>query len=145
MKIIIEDIAYGEEEQIIIRCGEISAEIFQLITNIKSQYQPIIGYDKEVIHRINPADVYYFDTVDNKTFAYCGINVFEIRQKLYEIETNFSNSDFLRISKSAILNIKKIQTISPAFNGRFEALLNNGEKIIISRHYVQDLKKKLGI
>lgn len=145
MKIIIEDIADGEEDQIIIRCSEINNEILQLISEIKSQQQILIGYDKNVIHRLNPADVYYFDTVDNKTFAYCSAKVFEIRKKLYELEDEFANSDFLRISKSAILNIKKILKVSPAFSGRFEAFLDNGEKIIISRQYVPNLKKKLGI
>ncbi|MEN6351685.1 MAG: LytTR family DNA-binding domain-containing protein [Syntrophomonas sp.] len=145
MKIIIEDIPDGEEDQIIIRCSEINNEILQLISDIKSQQQLIIGYDKNAIHRLNPADVYYFDTVDNKTFAYCKTKVFEIRKKLYELEAEFVNSDFLRISKSVILNIKKIQKVSPDFSGRFEAFLDNGEKIIISRQYVPNLKKKLRI
>ncbi|MGE5390323.1 MAG: LytTR family DNA-binding domain-containing protein [Deltaproteobacteria bacterium] len=145
MKIIIEDISDGDEDQIIIRCSEINSDILQLISGIKSQQSLMIGYDQNAIHRLNPADVYYFDTVDNKTFAYCSTSVFEIRKKLYELEAEFVNSDFLRISKSVILNIKKVQKVSPAFSGRFEAFLDNGEKVIISRQYVPDLKKKLGI
>ena len=68
-----------------------------------------------------------------------------IRKKLYEIEEEYASSDFLRISKSAIVNVAKISYIRPIFNGRFEAKLKNDEKIIISRQYVMDLKKKLGI
>ncbi len=145
MKIIIEDVSDGEEEQIIIRCSEINNKILQLISDIKSQQQSIVGYENNVIHRLKPADVYYFDTVDNKTFAYCSAKIYEVRKKLYELESDFVNSDFLRVSKSIILNVKKIKTISPAFSGRFEALLDNSEKVIISRQYVPSLKKKLGI
>lgn len=145
MKIIIEDVSDGEEEQIIIRCSEINNKILQLISDIKSQQQSIVGYENNVIHRLKPADVYYFDTVDNKTFAYCSAKIYEVRKKLYELESDFVNSDFLRVSKSIILNVKKIKTINPAFSGRFEALLDNSEKVIISRQYVPSLKKKLGI
>jgi DNA-binding LytR/AlgR family response regulator len=56
-----------------------------------------------------------------------------------------ANSDFLRISKSVIVNLSKIKSLSPALSGRFEAALDNGEKVIISRQYVGDLKKRLGI
>lgn len=47
---------------------------------------------------------------------------------------------FLRISKAALVNLMKITALKPALNGRFSAVLSNGEEIIISRKYVQDLK-----
>jgi DNA-binding LytR/AlgR family response regulator len=54
-------------------------------------------------------------------------------------------NDFLRISKSVILNLSKVQKLIPALSGRFEAVLHNGLKVIISRQYVTELKKRLGI
>ena len=48
-------------------------------------------------------------------------------------------------SKSMILNIGKIRSVSPSVNSRFEAKLANGETAIISRQYVPTLKKKLGM
>ena len=44
-----------------------------------------------------------------------------------------------------IVNIEKILHISPALGGRFEALLENDEKVIISRLYVPILKNRLGV
>lgn len=70
---------------------------------------------------------------------------YEIHKKLYEIEQEFEYTDFLRISKSVIVNVSKIAYIKPIFNGRFEAKLKNDEKIIVSRQYVSELKKKIGI
>ena len=87
----------------------------------------------------------YFEAVDNKIFAYASEETYEIRRKLYELEQDFVHTDFLRISKSAIVNTSKIAYVKPIFNGRFEAKLKNGEKIIISRQYVAELKKKIGI
>ncbi len=65
--------------------------------------------------------------------------------KLYELEGMLTGSDFLRISKSVIVNLSKIQKLIPALSGRFEAVLMNDLKVIISRQYVNELKKRLGI
>ncbi len=102
-------------------------------------------YQDGKIYRIKTADVYYFESVDQKVFAYCRQEVYEIKSRLYELEGMLSPRDFLRATKSTILNLNHIRQLSPAFNGRFEALLKNGEKMIISRQYVADLKKKLGL
>lgn len=50
---------------------------------------------------------------------------------------------FLRISRAALVNLMKIKSIRPALNGRFLAVLTNGEEIVISRKYVPDLKRTL--
>ena len=49
-----------------------------------------------------------------------------------------------RCSKSMILNAGKIDSILPSLSGRFEAVLDNGEKVMISRQYVSALKRLLG-
>jgi DNA-binding LytR/AlgR family response regulator len=143
MKILIEEPAAGEEEQIIIRCRQMSRELLALIDNFKAHRHTIIGLDGSDIHRIDPVQIYYFEAVDNKVFIYCREKVFESKYKLYEVEAVFSNSDFLRISKSVILNLRRISFLSPGFSGRLEATLDNQEKVIISRQYVPDLKRKL--
>ncbi len=145
MKIIIEDIKEDEEEEIIIRCNNIDESILQMIYGVKMERRKIAGFLNGRIVMIEPKDVYYFESVDNKTFIYCENKVFETKLRLYEIEQEYEKSDFFRSSKSTILNISKIKSISPAFNGRFEALLKNNEKVIISRQFVPVLKKKLGI
>ena len=83
--------------------------------------------------------------MDNKVFAYCEREVYEVKEKLYEIEERFEHSDFQRISKSVIVNVSVIDYISPLIGSRLEAKLKNGEKVIISRQYVPELKKKIGI
>ena len=144
MKIVIEELQDGEEDQIIIKCREMPDELLHMLAILKSQGS-LIAYDGNEIHRVPPKEIYYIEVVDNKTFLYCEDQVLESRQKLYELESVLSNSDFLRVSKSVLLNLSKIKSLSPALSGRFEATLGNHEKIIISRQYVSDLKKMLGI
>lgn len=143
MKIIVEEVQC-EEDEIIIRCSKMDDDLLRIISLIKAQKNTIVGYEGDRIHGIRTSDVYYFESVDNKVFLYCKKDVFESKQKLYEIEQELAMQDFFRISKSVIVNLRKIQYISPAFNGRFEAAMLNGEKVIISRQYVSEFKRKLG-
>ena len=145
MKIIIEESKPGEEDQIIIRCREMNDTILKFISELKMGQKKLNGMRDGNIAVIDPSNVYYFESIDNKVFIYCKQNVYETRAKLYEIENDYKDTDFFRASKSVILNVRKIKSISPAYSGRFEALLFNGEKVVISRQYVPELKKKLGL
>lgn len=145
MKIIIEDISPDDEEQVIIRCRNLSDKVLKLISELKAEQQNLTGLKDGVITMIDTKRVYYFEGVDNKVFIYCKQNVYESKLKLYEIEEKYDNSYFFRASKSIILNIAKIKSINPSLSGRFEALLFNGETIVISRQYVPELKKRLGL
>ncbi len=150
MKITIVDPLPNEEEEIIIKCASLSPKVMELITELKREeggtgIQKLHVYLDGEIHLIEPADVFYFEYVDQKVFAYCKSKVYEIRSKLYEIEEMFPKKDFIRVSKACILNLNKINSLSPTFGGRFEAHLKNGEKVIISRQYVNHLKEALGL
>ncbi len=145
MKITIEDIGPGEEDEIIIRCRNLDSHFLELIYGLKMKTRKISGSRNGNISMISPKDIYYFEAVDNKVFLYCSKEVYETRMKLYEIEKEFEGTDFFRASKSVILNSSKIKSLTSAFNGRFEATLLNGEKVMISRQYVSVLKTRLGL
>ena len=145
MKITILTPEPGQEDEIILRCARLDDRLMKLIHALKAEKLKLTAYSEDGITLLDPAEVYYFEAVDNRVFAYCEKQVFEVRKKLYELEDELANTDFLRISKSAIVDLSKVQHLSAAFNGRLEAKLKNGEKIIISRQYVPDLKKKLGL
>lgn len=144
MKIVIEEPQGTEEDQIVFKCREMTPELLHIIALLKTQ-DGLIAYEGNKIHRIRPAAIYYIEVVDNKTFLYCKDKFYELKQKLYEIEESLVNSDLLRISKSVIINLSKVKSLRPALNGRFEAELDNEEKLIISRQYVSGLKKRLGV
>lgn len=59
---------------------------------------------------LRPEDIYYFESIDDKTFAYCEKDVYECSLRLYELEQQFARADFVRISKSCILNIMKLSS-----------------------------------
>lgn len=145
MKITILDCPDDAEEEIVIRCKSMDESLLRLIQALKTGRDKITLYDEERLFQAAPGDIYYFEAVDNKVFAYMEKQVYETKMKLYELEEMFQNTDFLRTSKSAIINLTKVATLSPSFNGRFEAVLQNGERLMITRQYVPELKCKLGL
>ena len=133
MKITIINPFPDEEEEIIIKCRVLTDDINHLICKLKG------------ITLLALPDIFYFEATDNKVFAYGQKNVYEVKEKLYQLEEQLVSFPFMRASKSMILNLDKIRHLSPAFGGRFEALLENEEKVIISRQYVPVLKERLGL
>lgn len=145
MKITIEALPDGQEEEIIIRSNELDRELLELIYALKTGRSRLTAFDENGIVKLDARDVFYFESVDNRVCACCEKNVYEVKQRLYELEKMYAHTDFVRISKAMIVNVSKISKIVPMFNGRLEAILKNGETVVISRQYVPELKSKLGI
>lgn len=145
MKITIQDCPMEEEEEIIIRCRQVDDHLLKLIYSLKAGRDKLTVSKGDRIFQVQPSDIYYFEAVDNKVFACMEKEVFDTRNRLYELEEQLRNTDFFRASKSTIINLAKVKNICPAFNGRFEVCMENGEKLIVSRQYVPYLKEKLGL
>ena len=145
MKITIEEIGKEQEEEMILRCHELNTDMLHLLQSLKATKNGLVGIKGEEIHRLSMDDIFYFEVVDTRAFFYCRENVYESKLKLYEFEKLCKDSSFFRASKSMILNTDKIDFVAPSFSGRFEATLQNGEKVTVSRQYVSILKKKMGL
>ena len=145
MKITITEPGEGEEDEIIVRCRHMDQQLLKLIYAIKAGRERITALQDGDYFQVAPDEIYYFEAVDSKVFLYLEKEVYETKLKLYELEEIFRNTDFFRASKSCIVNLSKVKRLSPAFNGRFEARMRNGERVIISRQYVPVLKQKLGL
>lgn len=94
---------------------------------------------------ISAKDVFYIDSVDGKTFLYTNDQVYGVDTSLTELEAKLDGTGFVRISKNCILNISCLQSVRPFWNHRLEAVLLNGEKLIVTRHYIEELKEKIEV
>ena len=126
-----------------IRCHEISDEVREIVAFVKSRQGQLTGTADDRMYEIAVSDIFYIESVDNKTFIYCKNREYETKQKLYELEEILREKHFLRVSKSVLLNLMKVSAIKPALNSRFTAELFSGEQVVITRKYVPELKKAL--
>ena len=131
--------------QVIIHCRQIDDEVMRLKCHIELFDKKLQAKKDNELHFINSFDVLYFESVDNRTFLYTEDDVLEIKQRLYELEVILSDKDFIRISKSQIVNINKIKSLKPELNRTILATMCNGEHLYISRKYVQAIRNMLSI
>ena len=143
MDVRIEKVGKESEELVLIRCRAVTEEVREIESFVKSRQGCLTGVAEQKRYEIAVTDVCYIESVDGKTFLYTGDQVYETAYRLYELEELLKAKQFLRISKPMLVNLMKIQSIQPAFNGRFLAILSSGEKVIISRSYVKALKAAL--
>lgn len=68
---------------------------------------------------------------------------FTVQRKLYELETDLGDIDFVRISKSEIINLRKIKYMDMSFTGTIRLVLKNGYETYVSRRNVSKIKEKL--
>ena len=138
------DIIDQGEEELILKVKSLDDDLLRLINSMQVKDAFLWVNKDEQLHKIKLKDV-YFEAVEKKVFLYTKDEVFEIKEKLYQLEEKYKDTQYIRVSKSVILNIEKIELISPTFNGRLIVKLKNDEKISISRNYVRNLKNQLGM
>jgi DNA-binding LytR/AlgR family response regulator len=97
--------------------------------------------DKKVT--IALTDIFYIETVDRKTFAYTKDMCVEIKEALRDILEEYSKIGFVRISKSAIVNIYKLKKLQGDINMRVIIFLKNDEKLVMNRSYKNDFYERL--
>lgn len=143
MKLETRKIPENEPETVEIRYHWITDEIQEIVSFVKSRQGQLSATRDGQRFEVPVMDLFYAESVDDRVFLYTASDSYEIRMKLYELEDLLRSKSFLRISKSMIVNLMKISSVRPALNGRFSAVLKNGEEIIISRKYVPELKQTL--
>ena len=143
MDVEIEQVGRERKEQVLIRCHAVTEKVREIAAFVKSRQGSLTGTKDSRQYEIAVSDIYYFESVDGKTFLYTKDQVYETSYRIYELESMLRPKNFLRVSKSMLLNLMKIRSIQSALNGRFAAVLLSGEEVIISRSYVKGLKAAL--
>ena len=128
-----------------IHCKDVTKEVTRLQTYISNYSAGIKASDGEETILVALSEIFYIESVDKKTFLYTKDRVLATEKRLYELEELLDRRDFFRCSKSVIVNLSKISKLKPEITRNVLATLSNGEVVVISRRYVSDLKKLLGI
>jgi len=129
------------ENRVDIYCKEESRDIISLVNyiNDSDKIQLVVIRDNEV-HMLLPNDIFYFESVDKKCFAYLSGEVYQIDSNLIKLEQTLSDIGFVRINKSTIVNIYKIDYVKYELNMRVHAYLENGEILVINRYYKKEFQ-----
>lgn len=134
------------EDHAVIYTKEATAEIRQLACLIENHPSKrlITVTDNERFVALRPDEIFMVRVEGERTAVYSRNNVFRWNKRLYEAEA-FLGSDFMRISKSTIVNLHHLDYAEASLGGLMLLVLKNGCKDYVSRKYLPDFKKHLGI
>ena len=145
MKVTIVEDPNINETEISIVCTEMTDELNNILANIAAAELTFTGKKGKETFFVPIKDIFYFESVDGSVFFYTENETYEATTKLYKIEENLKNVRFSRISKTTIANLDKLVSIRRVEGSRLVATLVNKEKLVVSRQYVSEIKKKLGV
>lgn len=143
MKVELKLSAEIKEPYAVIYSDELTDQLQNTISYLQNQEQIITAFEEENIVIINPQEIDMIVSTGRTVTLYCGEKEYLSRKCLYEFEEMLRNN-FMRISKTTIINLNKLKHVEPSFNGML-VVLKSGHKDYISRKYLPIFKKYLGL
>ena len=142
MKLTMNKISQGDDE-LIIRYREMNKQIEMIAALTEGKTSKISArYNDEMI-LLNPEAILYLESVDGVTWAYLADKVCRIYESLEKAALAWGERGFFRCSKSMVINIYRISTLKSEPGNRILAMMENGEKVMISRRYARELRRIL--
>ena len=128
----------NDEDEIIIRCKKLDEniqKIYDTIMDISKGSKHLKLYQGKVDYYISLDSILFFETSDSCISAHTVDSVYETTYRLYELE-DMLPGNFMRVSKSTILNINHIYSISKNLASSSEIqLFNTHKQVFVSRYY----------
>ena len=126
---------------VVVEYPEYDQSVERLITKIKNLSISFSGKADGKSVSIDLFDIFYIENVDRKMFIYSKDNVYRYDGSMSDIDSAIADTDLVRISRTCFMNVSHLREIMQMKNSHLEAVLDNDEKLIVSRKYLQDIKK----
>lgn len=101
--------------------------------------------DRQQYHFISWSNVHLIESMDNYARLYFGDKNVFLKSSLNLLEQKLDEATFFRINRAQIINLKHIEKIIPAADGRLKLLMKTGEAVEASDRQSVKLKKLMKI
>ena len=128
-----------------VTCKQLTPDVEKILTMLRMMNHQLTARKNEETYLLDIAQVIYIESVDRKCFVYTNDEVYESDFRLYELEQQLEEYGFFRVSKSFLIHLQKVQSLKAEINRKIRITMSNGEQIIASRQYAEELKKRLGV
>ncbi|MBK9138922.1 MAG: response regulator transcription factor [Verrucomicrobia bacterium] len=130
------------------RSGELNQKLTALIAEMrppepKASDRLAIKTGGKVVF-VKTTDIDWIEAADNYVNLHIGPESHLLRETMSAIEARLDPKHFLRVSRSAIVNVDRIKELQPMFHGDYTIILRNGTKLGLSRNYREKLQQLLG-
>lgn len=126
---------------------ELNPQVKQLVEDISAFVnEGITGTDFRGEKIIIPTrEILRIYTESQRVMVQDAKGIYSTQEKLYELENRLDEEQFFRISKSEIVNLKKIRRLDMSITGTIKVILSDGTETYTSRRNVTRLKQILGM
>ena len=134
------------ETKVIILTADMNEEVRIIAKNLSENIPDIItGIKNGKVEMLEENDLIQVYANGGKVFAVTNKGEYALRKRLYEMEERLNQKQFVRISNSEVINLKKVENFDLNFAGTIFVRLSNGTVTYVSRRYVKKIKKLLGL
>lgn len=145
MKVKIDISAEYKEPFAVIHTDKVTDEIQRMIDVFSNSETPVTALqNEEDIVVLQPKEIYMVRVEDGDTIIYGARERYRSRKRLYELAQQLGKQ-FMQISKTTLINLSYMDCIEPGFSGTLLLKLKNGNKDYVSRKYLPEFKKYLGL
>ena len=145
MKVSVDISAEYKEPYAVIYTDKVTDEIQRMIDIFSTSETPITALqNEEDLIVLQPKEIFMVRVEDGDTIIYGEKNKYRSRKRLYEIGQQLGKQ-FMQISKTTLINLSYMDSIEPGFSGTLLLKMKNGCKDYVSRKYLPEFKKYLGL
>ncbi len=106
--------------------------------------QRLLIPQKEKLLLVDIENIVWIESDDNHVKLHCIDTSHSLRKPLHDLLQLLPPQQFIRVHKSAAVNLLHIAQMAPLFKGDYEITLKNGQTLRMSRRYKDDVFAKLG-
>jgi len=145
VKVKIDISAEYKEPFAVIHTDKVTDEISRIVDVLSTSETPVTALkNEEDIVILQPKDIFMVRVENGDTVIYGAKQQFRSRKRLYELAEQLGKQ-FMQISKTTLVNLSYMDSIEPGFSGTLLLKLKNGDKDYVSRKYLPEFKKYLGL
>jgi len=122
--------------------GAIRQRQLALFTDLQSSHLAVKSGGHVVWVKLDEID--WIGSADNYAELHVGAKSHLLRETLGALEARLTPGQFVRISRSAIVNAQRIKELHRLFYGGYELILKDGTQLTVSRRY-RDKLKQIGL
>ncbi|RDU21973.1 LytTR family DNA-binding domain-containing protein [Anaerosacchariphilus polymeriproducens] len=135
-----------QEEEVIIRCRKLdekAQKVYDTLVDVTKESRHLMLYKENTEYYLPLDCILFFETTEHVISAHTVDNIYQTDYRLYELEEILPGC-FMRVSKSTILNLNHIYSITRNLTASSVVqLMNTHKQVYVSRYYYKPLKCRL--
>lgn len=137
-----------DDIEVLIKAARLSPAVLQLLQQIQQLSDnrptlPLTVGDRVVVLAVN--DIVAIEVYGDELTVHTMTKVYTSRGQLKAIRAKLNPQLFIQVAKSTILNINYLTSLEASFSGNMTAFMSNQQKLTVSRKFLPDLKRLLGL